>query len=948
MLVQASIILVLLLEASYSADLTYHIKEGQRPNTIVGDVADDIPVLENVILQKYNHVTFSQLQKSGNVNLFNVTKTGKLYTAVVLDAETLCKYNTECHSMVDVAVRNKKSFISIIEIKIIISDVNDNSPEFLQDSVRLRFSETDGRGTSKSVPNAFDRDVGFENSKISYHLLRPENDPFILAVSQKLDGSAELEITSTKMLDREVKATYNLQIIAQDSGTPPRQSNLKVQITVEDENDNQPVFEQNIYNISIMSSHAPDTPIVTLVAKDKDAGENSRMNYYFSSKTSETTKPNFNLNKRTGEIFLKKDAPLKKKHVYNLYVKAEDGGTPPKSTTASVIVNVINPKNSAPTIDVNFFSDPVNGKINIPEDISVGSFIAYIKVTDENKGEDGEVSCKIDHHFFQLHSLGNMKYKMVIQNPVDREKQSKINLKLSCEDKGDPPLKTIEKFSVQVTDVNDVHPQFSKDLFKFLIYENESPNFPVGFIIVTDPDLGPGGQLTYSIIKKNKVSLPFEISNLGFISATESLDREKCSEYKFKVLVKDNGSPSLNSTADVTVEVVDKNDNAPYFTVPNVNPFSLDVHYHSQGKQDIIILEASDRDIHMNAFLSFEITSGNEKNLFKINPYTGVLSFARPIHQSDTGFYRLQFMAKDSGSPMLSAVTNLSLTLTASNKTSTVLTPVHAMSTKKIHINLMIVLLVAAVIVSISLVVSLTICIVRKNNNRNVHHHHNDGYYNDKYVDYVSREIHPKYDMPVTMETKYGKKTISQATLHKRQRHSGYFDKWSSPSVGLQLPDTTDELYQVTEISQGSTDNKKGHLTTTTTTGTDHFSEMSTMSSYTDSGHGGSEAETGYYEELPCFRNEQNPRTTNYADTRNFFLNNPHQSMNYNNTVDLKSFKIGNNTNNSSTNTSNNSTNNSNSNSRQSVQLQRHPSTKSTCSNTFLSKPLPPIPNTYT
>ncbi|XP_029644517.1 putative protocadherin beta-18 [Octopus sinensis] len=928
MLVQVSIVMFLL-ETSFSADITYHIKEGQGPNTIVGDVADDIHVLENVILHKYNHITFSQLQKSGNLNLFNVTKTGKLYTAVILDAESLCKYNTECHSMVDVAVRNKKSFISIIEIKIIISDVNDNSPEFMQDSIKLQFSETDGKGTSKSIPNAFDRDVGFENSKISYQLLRSKDDPFILAVSQKVDGSAELEITSTQMLDREIKATYNLQIIAQDAGTPPRQNTLNVQITVEDENDNQPVFEQNVYNVSIMSSHDQSMLIITLTANDRDVGENGRISYYFASKTSESTKSNFNLNKRTGEISLNQDASLKRKQVYNLYVRAEDGGTPPKSSTAAVIINVINQKNSAPTIDVNFFSEPIEGEITIPEDISVGSFIAYIKVTDENKGEDGNVSCTIDNHLFQLHSLGNMKYKMVIQNPVDRERESKLNLTLICQDKGTPPLKTIKRFSVLVTDFNDVHPQFSKDLFKFLIYENENPNFPVGFIIVTDPDLGPGGQLTYSILNKSKEALPFEISNLGFISATESLDREKCSEYKFKVFVKDNGIPSLNNTADVIVEVVDKNDNPPYFTFPNVNPFSLDVHYHSQNKQDIIVLEASDRDIHMNAFLSYEIIGGNERNLFKINPYSGVLSFTRPIYQSDAGFYSLQFMAKDSGSPILSTVTNLSLTLTTSNKTTTVLTPVHSMSAKKIHINLMIVLLVAAVIFSITLVVSLTICIVRKNNSRNIHH--NDGFYNDKYVDYVSREIHPPYDMPVTMETKYGKKTISQATLHKRQHHSGYIDKWKSPSVGLQLHDVSDELYQVTEISHGK-DNKKGHLATAT----DHFSEMSTMSSFTDSGHGGSEADTGYYEELPCFRNDHNTRTSNHADSRNFFLSNPHQPTNYNNTVDLKSFKIGN---------SNSSSISSNP--RQTTQIQKQPSTKSTGGNTFLSKPLPPIPNNY-
>ncbi|XP_052828893.1 protocadherin beta-2-like [Octopus bimaculoides] len=170
------------------------------------------------------------------------------------------------------------------------------------------------------------------------------------------------------------------------------------------------------------------------------------------------------------------------------------------------------------------------------------------------------------------------------------------------------PLKTKKQFSVKVTDVNDVEPHFTKETFQFLTYENQKVDFPIGFINATDPDLGDGGQLTYSIINdNNNDNIPFQLTKYGFISTSQSIDREMKDIYKFKVLVKDNGTPSLNDTANIVIEILDKNDNAPYFIFPNNDPYNLDVHYHPHSKKDITILKASDKDTGNNAFLTYGI-----------------------------------------------------------------------------------------------------------------------------------------------------------------------------------------------------------------------------------------------------------------------------------------------------------------------------------------------------
>ncbi|GAB1604095.1 uncharacterized protein LOC115219398 [Argonauta hians] len=660
--------------------ITYHVKEENVPILYVGNIAKDLQAVDSSFLKNKDLITFSQLQQKGQ-ELFNVTKTGKLYTVQTLDAESMCSYEKECFEIIKVAVHKSKTFMKILKIKVIIEDINDHQPEFPEKEITLRFEEDDRDGLKKTIPNAIDKDKSYQNKLITYEL-------------KDKDGHFSF---------------------------PPKQSILDVKILVEDENDNPPEFSQSIYNVSIQHNHKENVPVVTLSASDLDIGKNGKISYYISPQTDGTIRQYFNIIKNTGKIFLIRSINTDLKNSLRLYIEAKDEGIPPLSSIATVIVNVINQHNNPPNIDVNFISTHNHNTATILEDVKVGSFIAYVMVTDNDAGHNGEVKCHIKDDTFKLQSMGSKEYKIVLKKAVDRETQEHYHFTVSCEDKGLPALKTDKDLSIQVLDVNDVKPHFTKDTFKFLTYENDKANFPIGFINATDPDIGKGGELSYYLrsSKKQEYRLPFQIINSGFISTNQSLDREHRDFYEFEVFVKDNGTPSLNNTVNVEVEVLDRNDNAPYFTFPSVDPFTLDVHYHPQSKNDITVLKASDIDSHMNAFLRYEIMSGNERQLFKLDSFTGVLSYSRTVYQNDAGSYHLEFVVKDSGTPVLSARTSVSLTLTVSNKTSPMFTAVHLPSDNTIDATLLIIIVVAAVIVSIAIVVSITLCIVRCNNVRN-------------------------------------------------------------------------------------------------------------------------------------------------------------------------------------------------------------------------------------
>lgn len=706
-------------------DLTYYLEEGKSPGTLVGDVASDSHLMDSVLPQDRTQIQFTQLQQdeSSNSQWFRIAKkTGKLYTAQTLNAESLCGHNPECFQIVKIAVRHAETFMKILKVKVVIQDVNDYQPEFPVKQENIQFSEGDKKGTKVSIPNAVDRDVGVRNSQITYQLKKDMNEPFTLSVSKSVDETFDLSIILEDTLDREIKDSYTIQVVAKDGGSPPKQSILDVHISVTDVNDNAPVFSQNVYNVSIKYEHDEATPVAILSARDTDAGKNGKVSYHFSSKTSEEAQDAFRLNEETGEIFLHKRFTVRQKLTYRLYVKATDGGNLPLSSTAKVQVNVINQQNNAPIINVNFVSASTKNTATISEDVDVGSFIAYVMVSDYDLDQNGQVSCNLHHSKFQLQSLGKKEWKVIVKKPLDRETEDHHELTIVCQDKGSPPLHSESKFSIQVLDVNDVQPQLLKETFKFWIYENQKPNFIVGSINATDPDLKPGGKLTYSLLSDRKHFLPFQISNTGVISTVMSLDYEFQNMYRFRVLVKDNGIPSLNSTANIIIEVRDENDNAPYFTFPSINPYTMDVVYYPHHTNNITVLRASDSDSRENAFLRYEIIAGNEEQIFNLNHYTGLLSFTRVVTQQDAGSYELAFVVKDSGDPVLSATTNLSLTLTVSNKTFEMINTVHMKSEEKIQLYIMVVIVVVAVILSVPITAAISICIIRFRDRRNDQH----------------------------------------------------------------------------------------------------------------------------------------------------------------------------------------------------------------------------------
>lgn len=100
-------------------------------------------------------------------------------------------------------------------------------------------------------------------------------------------------------LDREIHSRYQLQITAQDRGTPvSHQGTCNITIIVEDENDNNPRFDLAKYMTTIPEDIAIGTSILTVKATDADLGLNAHIDYSLANETQWL----FNIDSRTGVI----------------------------------------------------------------------------------------------------------------------------------------------------------------------------------------------------------------------------------------------------------------------------------------------------------------------------------------------------------------------------------------------------------------------------------------------------------------------------------------------------------------------------------------------------------------------------------------------------------------------------------------------------------------------
>nr|XP_027783683.1 protocadherin beta-4 [Marmota flaviventris] len=583
-------------------------------------------------------------------------QTGDLLLKEKIDREELCGPIERCVLHFQVFLEMPVQFF---QGELWIQDINDHSPAFTDREMLLKIPENSQPGTLFPLKVAQDLDVG--SNGLQKYTISP-NSHFHVLTRNYSEGKKYPDLVQDKALDREEQPEFSLTLMALDGGSPPRSGTITVQILIMDVNDNAPEFVHTPYEVQVLENSPLDSPILSVLARDADAGNFGSVSYGLFQPSDEI-KQTFSINEVTGEIRLRKKLDFEKTKSYHVEIEAIDGGG--LSGKGTVFIEVVDVNDNAPELTISSLTSSIPE--NAPETI-----VSIFRVGDRDSGDNGKMTCSIpDNVPFILKPTFKNFYTLVTESPLDRESRAEYNITITVTDMGTPRLKTEHTITILVSDINDNAPAFSQTSYTLLVRENNSPALHIGSVSATDRDSGTNAQITYSLLPTQDPHLPLASlvsinANNGQLFALRALDFEALQSFEFRVDATDQGSPALSSQALVRVVVLDDNDNSPFVLYPMQNvsaPCTELVPRAAEQGYLVTKVVAVDGDSGQNAWLSYQLLKATEPGLFGVWAHNGEVRTARLLSERDAARHRLVVLVKDNGEPPLSASVTLHVLL---------------------------------------------------------------------------------------------------------------------------------------------------------------------------------------------------------------------------------------------------------------------------------------------
>nr|XP_023660997.1 protocadherin-16-like [Paramormyrops kingsleyae] len=524
-------------------------------------------------------------------------------------------------------------------VRVSVTDENDNAPRLTQERVFLAVRENLPSETGFGRVSATDRDAGL-NSRLTYRLLHADRNFQI--------NSQTGEISTKTGLNREQQSSYQLVVVVQDGGTPPRSATGTAHITVLDENDNAPSFVQvpsgRELVMQVQDSLPPGSLIGTVHAKDPDEGENGTVFYSLSGPRAER----FSLNPNTGE--LRTSAPLSRaeRDEYRLTVTATDRGLPPQSSTCALHIQVIGSSKTSPK------TNSLSMTLNSVEGAKPGSIIGSVRTHD--KQPQGQVTYLVvggtdrDGTFMVDHLTGDV----YLARELDYERGTRYTLQIEVDDLSQAyPNSHLVQLDINVQDNNDHAPQFPEDPVTIVVSENMPPGSSVYTFQAMDGDgSGPNSEVRYSILRRwpNDTEVLSLDPSTGVLTLIQPLDHEVTPSFFLVVRATDSAlDVSQRRWGSVTARifVTDENDNEPIFS----SPAAVSVMEDQPVGFVVLYVMARDADKGENGRVSYRIQDGNAGGRFNLNPNTGSLSILKSLDREEQAVYNLTIIAEDHGVP---------------------------------------------------------------------------------------------------------------------------------------------------------------------------------------------------------------------------------------------------------------------------------------------------------
>ncbi|XP_060644294.2 neural-cadherin-like [Anolis sagrei] len=473
--------------------------------------------------------------------------------------------------------------------------------------------------------------LSHQNESLSYSLVTNPNGLFgINEVTGNLYLSRNMDYESDQ---------HQFLLVVQATEDPGQlSSTVEVWVVITDVNDCAPEFQQSIYT----KDNVPETVMVTTAllqvsASDCDSDENADILYYSLS-------PDFSISD-SGAIF--PATPLdyeRPNHLYEFIVMAVDKGDPLRTGTATVRIRISNINDEVPK-----FSQPVYRSF-VSEDAGPNTLIATVHAIDS----DGDgVSYSI--------TGGNQGGNFIIDpqkglirlrsSPPPKLQGQEYVLNVTATDdnasSGPTSLSSTALVLVHVDDVNNNKPVFQK-CQHYREHASVLENQPVGTFVLrveaTDADEGTNGEVKYGLMHRDGALPMFHIHpDTGVLTTLQVFDREKQREHPITVTATDQAAEPLIGICQITVVILDVNDNSPRFENSHYEYFLRE---DTDVGTSFLRVAAHDDDYGSNASITYSIAKG-KPNYFEVNPTTGWVYATQPLLQKS--FITQEIIATDGG-----------------------------------------------------------------------------------------------------------------------------------------------------------------------------------------------------------------------------------------------------------------------------------------------------------
>lgn len=630
------------------------VEENKALGTVITDVSvtdADVGVNADIYFALYNSENSVCWQD------FTINEgTGELSVVKTLDFETYhaCKFTVRAFD------RSPSPRTSSIEVDVVITDVNDNSPTFSETSYLIHVAEN-FRTETNAFGSVSDADSN-ENGKIQLSTSGTTTCPFKI----KTDTTSLIMTLGGQIdLDYETETSYTCVIVATDMATNPRTSSATVNVNITDVNDNSPVFDSLSYEVNISRDLSPGVNVINVMATDADSGLNKRIQYILTG-----DEGYLNINPNTGQVSVDKSLYDYRLDVMVTTVTAIDqlpGASNRLSSSVTLVINIedANVRPNFPTLIV---------YPKLREETEVTGVFYTAEANDWDGTTNRKCTCTYrledpSENVFEINSETG-EVSMVDGTSLDRERDGPYySVGIIARDQGSPP-KDSETLVLNITvlDINDQSPRFRySNIPTFSTYQTVPSGSSVGTVTADDRDSPDYSRTSYNVTdlffstsatfsdRNTSVFGPSTITiepNTGTLRTTRSLQlvRQTTTFYiMLTVEAMDLDDTSMRDTTPVIIEVKyeDPNQHYPIFSQA-VYQEDLD-RSHPLGEV-VLRVTATDADTAPLNAIRYSITAGNHRDVMAIDPVTGDIKLSYLIDEKfDSSNLTLTVRASDSG-----------------------------------------------------------------------------------------------------------------------------------------------------------------------------------------------------------------------------------------------------------------------------------------------------------